>query len=111
MAANDRLMDFFIEEHRLHDAGIDAFTAADAFLRTQKDATTRTVGQRAAGTCLQAGRVKTSDADNCYKTACHSAGGFDFDRAFGQGMILSVDNRADVHACKTSDALIHLSGL
>ncbi len=84
MAAYDRLVNFFIEKHRMHDTGIDAFTAADAFLRSQQDTAARPIGQRTAGARLHTGRVMASNADDRYKSTGHSAGSFDFDRALGQ---------------------------
>jgi len=110
MAANDRFMQIIVPEDRLHDAGLLTTMAANAQLRLQKHTAALTLDQGTARTGLHAGRVVAGNADNRDEAAGHAAPGPDLDRAFGIGMILPIDNRANIHACETANAFVHLTG-
>jgi hypothetical protein len=100
---------FFIKEDSLHDAGAHAFLTADALVRLKQHAAAFPFDQSAAGAGFHAGRITTRDADNGDKTARDAAGRLDLDRALGQGVLLAVDDRADIHTGEAADALVHLS--
>ena len=108
MTTDDRFMRFFIKEDSLHDTGTHAFLTADALVRLKEHAAAFPFDQGAARASFHAGWIVTGDADNGDKTACDAAGRLDLDCALGQRVVLAIDDRADIHAGETADALVHL---
>ena len=110
MTANDRLIDVIVPENGLHDACFFTTVATNAQLRFQEDAAAFAFDQGTTRTGLHARRVVACDADDRDESSGHAAPGPDLDRTLRIGMILLVDNRADVHACEAANAFVHFTG-
>lgn len=110
MAADDRFVGVVIPENRLHDARLFTAMAANAQLWFQEHTAALTFDQGAARTSLHARRVVASDADDRDEPAGHATACPDLDRTLRIGMILLVDDRANVHAREAANAFVHLTG-
>ena len=82
LAADNRFIRFFIKEDSLHNAGVFAFPAANAFILFKNNAAARPVLKRRARTHFKTGRIFTGNADDGNKFPGHTTACLNLYRTF-----------------------------
>lgn len=108
MLADDRDVQIIVKVDRADDARVDAFLAADAFLRREDDAAAGTRLERAGRARFRTGAlIRAAVADDADEAAGESACGAHADGALKHTVFFFVDGSAGEHAGKAPEALVH----